>query len=70
MNTKPMYDVCYYWVGTRTPGEWRLKKPFRQSVDDTFHALRAQRRVAVRGNTWMGPPEGPPSPQKFEEVGL
>ena len=66
-------DVVYYWIGGTQEGIWREAR-FGGALDSckTQTALIARISdmgyVAKRGNTSVGPPEGPPDVAAFRAI--
>lgn len=61
-------EVVYCWIGGREEGSWIEVTTY--SVEDTIAQLTRQGYVAVRGSESVGPPEGPPSDDRFKALGL
>ena len=59
------YDRVYFWAAIGTEGyAWHEAVPFvypdRLSVDELVTSIEKAGRIAVRGRSTIGPPDGPP----------
>lgn len=60
-------DVVWWWRGGREAGEW-LPAETRGDADAVALEIERGGRVCVKGLRDIGPPEGPPSEERFREV--
>lgn len=62
-----MYDCIYWWQGGTQSGKWNLATP-QGSLDIAVKRVEQMGYVAHKGNTKVGPPEGPPSAEDFQRI--
>lgn len=70
---KTQYDVVWLWSGGRENGYWSAARPAastRQAVDKLVDEIERAGRVAVRGKRSIGAPDGCPSEDRFEAIGM
>jgi hypothetical protein len=62
--------TVWYWIGGTVEGNWRrtFGNTSEIGLQDTYHRLRLAGYVAHIGSLLIGPPEGPPTAEQFEEV--
>lgn len=75
-DSAEQYDCVYYWDGGLVAGQWRKATPTaawlggESTIDALVASIARGGRVAVRGHTSIGAPEGPPSRDRFVAVGF
>jgi hypothetical protein len=68
------FDVVYYWTGGTVAGRWATAlltgPPYgtAATLDELRGEIRRGGRVAHKGSTAIGPPEGPPSEAELAAV--
>ena len=59
-------DRLYYWQGGTEEGRWRMAWP--TDLDAGRQDIEHMGYVCVRGSEAIGPPEGPPSLERINQV--